>query len=309
MQIVDFHIGKLPSIKADAMCIGKFDGIHLGHEALLRKCKEVAGHGTCAVLTFQPLPFVFFGKTELLIYTEEEKEHVVQHYGIDFFFRLKFDEELSKMNGEDFLQYILKITKNIVVGEDFRFGYKQGYCVDDLLALQNQFGYKAHIVEKVASGNAKASSTQLKNFIADGNFEEYEKVSTTPFFAMGEVISGMKMAGEVLGFPTANVILPNNKIMPPFGVYATSTEAGGIHYKSVSNYGIKPTVANANIPILETHLLNFNDNLYGKKITVSFLKKIRNEQKFENINQLQFQISKDIKTATLFHRQYENNKI
>lgn len=309
MQVIDFNIYNLPSIKVDAMCIGKFDGVHIGHEELLKKCKKVVGNGTCAVLTFTPLPFVFFEKEEHLIYTDEEKEKAIQKYDIDYLLRLQFNDALSKISGETFLREICKITKNVIVGEDFRFGHKQEYGVAELFELQNQFGYKAHIVEKVISGSLKVSSSQLKNYILHGNFEVYTQISTIPFFVMGKVISGVQIAGKTLGFPTANIVLPQNKIMPPFGVYATLTNIDGITYKSISNYGIKPTVANANTPTLETHLLKFSGNLYDKRITVSFLKKIRNEQKFENINQLQFQISKDITTIALFHQKYENNQI
>jgi riboflavin kinase/FMN adenylyltransferase len=309
MKIIEFEIHNVPKIQIEALCIGKFDGIHLGHAALIRKCMEISLNGNSAVLTFNPLPFVFFGKEEKLIYTAEEKKYIIQSFNIDYLLILKFNEELVNLNGEAFLEKISKITKNIIVGEDFLFGKNQSSGVQVLLDMQKAFQYKACLLEKITNSKTKVSSSQLKQFIANGDFESYAKISTVPFHIIGTVHSGMKLAGNILGFPTANITPPHNKIMPSFGVYATLVEFEGAVFKSISNYGIKPTVEGNHIPTLETHIFDFNKELYGKQIKVTFIQKIRSEIKFESINKLQFQITQDIKTCKYFHEIYENHKI
>jgi riboflavin kinase/FMN adenylyltransferase len=309
MKIIEFEIHNIPKIQIEALCVGKFDGIHLGHEALIRKCMEISLNGKSAVLTFNPLPFVFFGKEEKLIYTTEEKQHIIQNFNIDYLLILKFNKELVNLSGEAFLQEISKITKNIIVGEDFLFGKNQSSGLQALLNMQKEFQYTAYPLTNITHNNKKVSSSQLKQFIESGDFESYSKISIVPFHATGTVHSGMKLAGNILGFPTANITPPHNKIMPSFGVYTTLVEFEGTTFQSISHYGIKPTVKGHHTPTLETHIFNFNKELYCKQIKVTFIKKIRSEIKFENINKLQFQITQDIKTCKYFHEIYENHQI
>ncbi len=309
MKIIEFEINNIPKIQIEALCIGKFDGIHLGHEALIHKCMEVSANRKSAVLTFHPLPFVFFGQEEKLIYTAEEKKCIIQNFGINYLLILKFNEELVNLSGEAFLEKISQITRNIIVGEDFLFGKNQSSNAQVLLDMQKEFQYKAYLLKKIINGQKKVSSSQLKQFISNGDFESYSKISTVPFHVIGTVHSGMNLAGSILGFPTANIIPPHNKIMPSFGVYATFVEFEGTMFKSISNYGIKPTVEGKHSPTLETHIFDFSKELYGKQIKVIFIKKIRSEIRFETINKLQFQITQDIKTCKYFHKIYENHKI
>lgn len=301
MPYLKFNLDDLPKIKTEALCIGKFDGFHKGHIHIINRTKALAS-GSAAVLTFSPLPFVFFKKGTQVIYTDSEKSQIVKELGIDYLLVLDFNESLAKTRGEDFLAKISGITKNIVVGKGFRFGAAQACGEEDLLVLQSKYGYNAHILENVTNDNThKISSMALRQNILSGNFEEYACISPIPFFVSGIVHKGAHIAGRSLGFPTANLHIPKEKIMPEYGVYATQTTYEGATYPSISNYGIKPTVSNINEPVFETHILNYNEDLYGKEIKVTFLKKIRAEQKFDDINRLKFQIIRDIETCKTIH--------
>ncbi|MFT4967580.1 MAG: riboflavin kinase/FMN adenylyltransferase [Candidatus Deianiraeaceae bacterium] len=304
MKKIKCDINSLPSINVEALCIGKFDGIHLGHEALLGKSKEFM---SCGVLTFSPLPFIYFKRGNNTIYTEEERAKTIQTFGMNLLIVLQFDNTIAKMTGEEFLSKISQVTNNIIVGEDFRFGVCQSCGVEDLITMQNKFKYTAHVVERVGGMEEKVSSSQLKKCIQSGNFKQYSEVSNIPYFVNGMVEKGMQMAGKVLGFPTANIQIDNTKVVPPYGVYLTRTTIDGEIFPSISNYGIKPTITEEKIPILETHIFDFTKEIYGKEIHVALLSKIRDEVKFSDIKKLQFQIMEDIKVAKNLH--YANYQI
>lgn len=307
MNVIEFSIENTPNIQVEALCIGKFDGIHLGHQLLIQQTQNIGGNNS-GIVTFNPLPFVFFGKSNKIIYTIEEKISIFQNLNIHKIFIINFNNILINYNVEAFLEKISKITKNIIVGEDFRFGKNQSANIETLIFFEKKYGYKTHIMKKISNSIEKISSSQLKFFIENANFTEYNKISSIPFHTTGNVQYGKQIAGNLLKFPTANIIPLQEKIMPPFGVYVTLTENEGNIFHSISNYGIKPTISDANLPTLETHLFNYDGNLYGKKIKIIFLKKLRDEIKFDNINQLKSQINQDITLCKEFHSLYENNK-
>jgi riboflavin kinase/FMN adenylyltransferase len=300
MQSIEFDLSNIPKLSLGAICIGKFDGFHLGHQHIIARTKQISGTLPCGILTFSPLPFIFFGKGKQTIYTQNEKAFLAQKLGANFLLTLNFNEQLSQTSGEEFIAKLASITKNIVVGKGFRFGGGQSCGENELMAWQGKHGYQAHILENVSNGDGKISSSMLRYCVQNGDFQGYTSISNCPFFALATVASGLKLASKI-GFPTANCIISQEKIMPPFGVYASHISIDGQTYSSISNYGTKPTIEGIHAPTLETHIFGFNSNIYGKHVRVEFIAKIRDEQKFDNINQLQFQISQDIIICKKIH--------
>lgn len=298
MKIFKFNCNNFPDIHTQNLCIGKFDGIHKGHESLI-------SGGESSILTFEPLPYIFFGKSqnlqEMLIYTHKEKCAIFENFGIKNLLILEFNQELANLNGDDFLAKLQKITKKITVGKDFRFGKRRSHGVEDIA----NFGITTNCVEivsdNVSENSAKISSSFLKKCVELGDFTQYCKLSNIPFHLTGTVIHGQKIAGDQLKTPTANMVFPENKIFPPFGVYATQIEINGKIFPSISNFGTKPTFQSNLQPLLETHIFNFAQDIYDVEVKISFLEKIRQEKHFSSINELHFQIMQDIQTTKKIH--------
>ena len=298
MKIHRINFNQTPNIFIESICIGKFDGLHHGHQTLITKTKELSPN--FGILTFNPPPFVFFQKNAKTLFTEREKIATFQSNQIPNVIIIEFDAELSQMGGEDFCQKLSKITKNITVGEDFQFGKNKNHNTKSLVNFGKKFNFNSHIVKPQEVKNSKISSGMLRFFIEKADFSSYNSLSTQPFFAKGTVISGKGIASTEIKVPTANINIENSKIMPPHGVYITQATIEGKTFPSISNFGTSPTFNGTN-QALETNILQENFNLYGKEIDVIFLKHIRPEIKFENINQLKLQILQDIQTATTFH--------
>jgi riboflavin kinase/FMN adenylyltransferase len=294
MKIFKFDCNNFPDVKTQNLCIGKFDGIHKGHETLISQ-------GNSSILTFEPLPYIFFGKSrgiqEKLIYTHEEKCAIFEHFDIENLLILEFNHALANLNGNDFLKKLQQITQKITVGSDFRFGKNRSHGVEEII----HFGINANIIEPITDGFAKISSSFLKKCVENGDFTKYAEISNIPFHLTAEIIHGQKIAGNSLKTPTANMIFPENKICPPFGVYATLAEIDGQKFPSISNFGTKPTFENNSQPLVETHIFNFSQNIYNTKAKISFLEQIRQEKQFSSINELHFQIMQDIQTTKKIH--------
>jgi riboflavin kinase/FMN adenylyltransferase len=297
---IECDIFDIPNLSLGAVCIGKFDGFHTGHAHIIQYAQTLSKNSPSGILTFHPLPFVFFGKGFSTIYTQEEKVYIAQKLGVEYILQINFNEQLAKTNGEKFIEKISNITKNIVVGKGFRFGVNQSCGEAELIAWQEKYGYTAHILQNITNDSGKISSTMLRACVNSGNFAAYNAISNIPFFCIGSVQKGAQFASK-MNFPTANCLMPANKLMPHFGVYATKIFVDNTSYYSISNYGVKPTIQNDGLPILETHILNYNGDLYHKQVRVEFIEKIRNEQKFQDINQLKFQISQDIVRCKTIH--------
>ena len=300
MKFLECNFQNMPNLNIGGVCIGKFDGFHIGHQHVIRKTKEISGTKPFAILTFSPLPFVFFGKGSKTIYTNQEKLLLAKKLNVDFFLQVNFNQDFANTSGEDFIKKIATFSKNIVVGKGFRFGKNQSCGENELISWQEKHNYTAHILDNIEANNTKISSGILRESIKNGDFEKYNATSNFPFFVLAKVCNGLKLASKI-GFPTANCEISNEKLMPPFGVYASTISFDGKTHKSISNYGTKPTVQKGEKPILETHIFNYDGNLYGKKVKIEFLHKIRDEKQFESINQLQFQISQDIVLCKKFH--------
>lgn len=287
MEIItglDFHL------KDSSVSLGKFDGIHKGHRYLLSKIKEKKQLVSTA-FTFE------MGKTPK-IYTQSEKNRILEALGIEREIIFPFREETKKMSAEEFIEKILveKLdAKYICVGEDFRFGKERSGDIHTLKKFQERYGYQVETVKKLTCQEEIISSTKIRGYLQDGNLEMVNLFLGQNFFVSGEVRRG-EAIGRKLKSPTANLITEKDKLLPKFGVYAVTVEVDGTNYFGVANVGVKPTVGDFAEGI-ETHLFHFEKNIYGEKISVNFCKFLREERRFSSLSALKDQIEEDKKKA------------
>lgn len=283
------------------IALGSFDGLHLGHLSLVRKVKTLAmkNDGKSIVFTFKNHPRTFINidnKIELIM-TNDEKIKVLQKENIDILAFKNFDKEIMKMIPEDFIKWLCKTynVKGIVVGFNFKFGYKNLGDVEILENLQEKYGYKLHVMEPCKIDNEIISSTAIRKELINGNVKKAFKMLSRPYMLSGKVIDGKKL-GRTIGFPTANLEINKEKIVPKKGVYYTNVDVSGKIFKGITSVGNNPTVNGKELTI-ETYILNFSDDIYEKEINVYFIDRIRDEIKFNNINELIEQLKSDKKFA------------
>ncbi|PKO50371.1 MAG: bifunctional riboflavin kinase/FAD synthetase [Betaproteobacteria bacterium HGW-Betaproteobacteria-20] len=280
-----------------ALAIGNFDGMHLGHQALLARLTESAKslNLTSAVMTFEPHPREFFTPESAparLSSLREKLEHF-KEAGVEQAYVCRFNRRFAKVTPQEFMQIILRDALNaqaILVGEDFRFGaLRAGSTLDFLEAKFNLVS-----LPQVNLNGERVSSTRVRNALAAGHLQEAASLLKRPYSISGNVVHGAKR-GRALGFPTANVHMRHER--PALtGVYAVKLDG----LNSVANLGIRPTIAGVQKLSLEVHVLDFKGDLYGKHVHVEFLHKIRNEMKFDSLDALKAQISADVTVAREF---------
>ncbi len=290
------------------LTIGNFDGVHKGHQFIINK---IISHSNSvnlvnAVMSFSPHPRIFFGYTNEVfnILTKDEKLKILKEMGIKIYIDFDFDNILSNLTAEEFIKEIIikKLNvKKIIVGSDFRFGKDRKGNLDTLKNLSTKLNFELINVETInmSNSNAKYSSSVVRDLIKDGDFQTVSQILGRVWSMKGKVIRGDQRARKI-NFPTANM-QPQNTILPKKGVYCVNAQINSRFYKGVSNFGYRPTVNGSEL-LLETHLFNFNQDIYGKELTVEFLAFIRSEQKFTNFEELTKQIQEDIKTAKNYHQ-------
>ncbi len=287
-----------------AVSLGKFDGIHCGHQLLLNKILEQKRKGYQAVMfTFMFHPSNLFSDKEIeTIYTEEEKRYLLKQSGLDVLVSYPFTEETASMEPEIFIKDVL--VKNldarmIVVGTDFCFGHNRRGNVALLKEMSEIYGYELIIFDKMKLEGQVISSSYIRSEIIKGNLEKANSMLGKPFTLIGEVQHGRKI-GRTLGFPTVNLIPPAQKLLPPNGVYASVTVINGMKYPGVTNIGYNPTVGTTPERRVETYIFDFDADLYGTSIEVSLYCMERPEAKFNSVEELKAQMQKDI----AFGREY-----
>lgn len=284
-----------------AVTLGKFDGLHRGHELLMHTVLDYSKNYRVAsvAFTFDMPPR---NRVEEIIAnvltTNEEKQYIFEKKGIDYLIECPFTSEVMSMDPKEFIAWISKSLqmKFVVVGDDFRFGYKRAGDYHTLQQYEKEFGYKTIVLDKLKDSNRDISSTYVREKIADGNIKKANQLLGYRYFIKSEILHGRKL-GRRIGIPTINMILPVDKLLPPNGVYVTEVLVDGKSYMGVTNIGCKPTVSDENIVGVETYIDDFNQDIYGEKIVVSFIDFIRPEQKFESIEELKAQMLSDIKVA------------
>lgn len=291
-----------------AVALGKFDGIHLGHRELLRLALTKKGEGLkTAVFTFSPSPMVFFqGGDCKELSTLEEKRQVFQSLGVDYLIEYPLNKESAAISPEDYIRDILldrMKMKYIVSGSDVSFGDHGRGDATLLKAFSEKYDYDVELIDKVICEGVTVSSSEIRNEILKGNMEKARKYLGSAYSVSGEVVHGNAL-GRNLGFPTVNIWPDENKILPPNGVYFTLVEVEGKKYPAITNIGSKPTISEQRKINVESHILDFSQDLYGKNIRVDLLKYQRGEQKFSSLKALTAQIDADKEAA----RSYFENK-
>ena len=289
--------------KGSIVLIGNFDGLHLGHQKLFSLAKDFKKKYSLkvGVMTFEPIPKMYFNKNikNFRISNQIQKINLLKKFDVDFVIIKKFDKNFSKIKSIDFIEKILKKrlnTKFIFVSNNFRFGNKREGDVNQLIQMESRFNYKIIKPKPLLIKNKIISSSLIRNYLQRGKLYDANKFLNRYWAIEGKVKKG-KQLGKKIGFPTANIDIKDYVLACP-GVYAVKAKLtnGSKIFKVIANLGYRPTFNEKKI-LLEVHLFNFSGNLYNKDLTVEFLKFIRKEKKFKNINQLRKQIKIDLKIA------------
>lgn len=306
-MVIFNSLDEIENIANTVVALGNFDGVHKGHQALITRTVKTAEAANLksAVFTFSNHP-KNVNSGELVVKNIlyfDEKARIIENLGVDYLFNISFDEYIRSMRPIDFIDNILigKFRmKQAYCGFNYRFGYKAEGTPEILMHEGIEKGFGIHVLEPFQIDSNLVSSTFIRNLIADGKVDQCIKYMGRNYTIGGEVVIGNKI-GRTIGFPTSNLIIDENMVTPPNGVYVTYCTYNGVRYPSVTNVGVKPTIGDFKKNV-ETHIFNFNKELYGKIIRVEFLGKTRDEKKFETVEDLSKQITKDCIMAKAYHR-------
>ena len=294
-----------------ALTIGNFDGVHLGHQAMLVRLKEAAKRLdlTACVMIFEPHPREFFAPDQAptRLTSLREKLELLAATGVDRVQICRFNFDFARISAENFIVRILRrglAVKWILVGDDFRFGARRAGDFTMLKAFSAECGFEVEEMPAYAVNGLRVSSTAVREALADGDLDLVRRLLGRPYGISGRVVNGDKL-GKKLGFPTANIQLKHNR--PPLsGIFAVEVEVG-VHgraassltraVRGVASLGVRPTVHEDGKPVLEVHLFDFDQEIYGRHLRVHFLHKLRNEEKFPDLETLVRRIAQDVEQA------------
>ena len=284
--------------KNSVIAIGNFDGLHVGHQKVLKEARQKAKSKKLrfGLVTFEPVPTMFFNKDIInhRINSLDQKIYFLKKNKLDFLIVIKFNKTFSNISAENFIKKILfdKLkSKYIFISRNFRFGKKRLGNVKILKNFEKKYLYKTLVTSPYKKKNKIISSTLIRKIIHKGKVQEVEKLLGRPWSIEGEVIKGAQR-GRLIGFPTCNIKL-NSYTLPKLGVYSVRVLINNIKKKGIANIGYRPTFDGKSL-LLEVNIFGIKKNLYKKVLKINFKKFIRAERKFKNINQLKAQIKKDI---------------
>ena len=294
------------------LAMGVFDGVHAGHQAVIRRAVEAAARegGLAGLLTFDPHPIrvIAPGKAPAsLLATLDHKAEIVRDLGVRLFVPLHFDADFAKMEASEFVERLMAApVRTIAVGEDWRFGHNRSGDVAFLTKEAAKRGFHLDAVPPVMCDGDRISSTRIRQAIGDGNLAAAARMLGRPFSVSGKVVRGDQL-GRTIGFPTANI--PTGDIqLPPDGVWAVRvSDTGGGLWDGVANLGTRPTVGGGK-RLLEVHLFDFSGDLYDRELDVRFVKHLRPEQKFESLDLLRARIEQDARAAREALAEHEGGK-
>lgn len=281
-----------------AVSLGKFDGVHRGHQKLLGRVLSQKEQGLSTVIfTFERNPTrMFSGLSGQNIMTNEERRRILEHAGVDHLLECPFVPEISLMEPEAFVKEILVGQLHaayVAVGEDFRFGHQRKGDSRMLEHMGKTYGFQVEVVEKEKSHNRDISSTYVREALHEGNIPLANELLGYRYFVSGEVLHGREI-GRTLGLPTTNLLPPPDKLLPPNGVYLTRTLLEEEEHYGITNIGYKPTVGAESRKGVETYLFDYQGDLYGRCLNVEFLEYERPEQKFRSLGKLKARILSDV---------------
>ena len=287
--------------RESVVTIGSFDGVHIGHQAILQQVIDKAKSldSLAVAMTFEPQPQEYFAAETAppRLMRLREKIEALLDFGMDLVVCLRFNDQLSSLTATEFVQDILVHgvnTRHLIVGDDFRFGCDRKGDFDTLVTMGQDLGFSVQNTQTVEVESQRVSSTLVRQLLHKSDFDQVSKLLGRPFSINGKVTFGQQL-GRELGFPTANVNL-NRFRAPLTGVYAVWVDIEGIEgrFKGAANVGVRPTIGDIEKPILEVHLLDFDRQIYGQSISVEFVNKIRDEQQFTSLEHLSDSISDDV---------------
>lgn len=282
------------------LTIGTFDGVHRGHQEIVHKlvANAHADNAQAVVLTFYPHPAIILGKRPDPYYltTPEERANLLGDFGVDVVITLPFTPQLSSKTASEFVSLIKSHIgmRHLMVGPDFALGHDRGGDIKTLIALGEEFGYSLSTISPVVVDGKEVSSSRIRAALSEGDLDQVNLLLGRSFFINGHVVPGDGRGSEI-GIPTANLSVWLERALPKSGVYASKAIINGNINESVTNVGVRPTFdSQQNHLHVETHLLNFVEQIYGQEIHLEFISRLRDEQRFPNVEALVSQITKDI---------------
>ncbi|MBF0713876.1 bifunctional riboflavin kinase/FAD synthetase [Gemella sp. GH3] len=300
-----FKISNLKEINKDTKrrvaALGFFDGIHLAHKEIIVSTvnKARATNKISTLITFDKSPKEYFTKTKLNLITPEHiKLKILDELGIDEVYIIEFNDLFRKLTKEKFVDDVLVRLNvdDVYCGYDYSFGY-QGQGSPEFIKEYTDYNINVNVIEKQLLNGEKISTTKIRELIKNGDLSSYYKFTGRPYKLSGEVVKGRQL-GRTINFPTANINLVDNCVVPEkLGVYITKVKVLGKYYKGITNIGRNPTVSNLDKIFVETHILDFDKEIYGEFIELEFYKFIRSEKKFNNLDDLKLQLELDREIA------------
>jgi riboflavin kinase / FMN adenylyltransferase len=285
------------------LAVGVFDGVHLGHQALIRGLvggAQAAG-ATPVAATFDPLPAQVLAQDppQSTLADAPERAALLEHAGARAVIVFTFDKAFSQQTAEAFIKRVTSAgdVQRIVVGPDFQFGHGREGAVPALRTLGERYGFAVTVVEPIALGGAVVSSTRIRQALREGDLDTAQALLGRPYSVTGTIVRG-EQRGRALGFPTINVAPPPDKLLPHDGIYATWVILGDTRYRAASSLGVRPTFGGGPRK-LEAYILDFSEEVYGQQATVAFVERLRDEIRFDSAEDLSKQIAKDVQQTRL----------
>jgi riboflavin kinase/FMN adenylyltransferase len=298
---VFYNISELSQVTNSIVTIGTFDGVHLGHQKIIKRLVELKQKqgGEIVLFTFDPHPrkILFPEQKDLkLITTTEEKCDILKQFGVDNVLVYPFTKEFSKMQAQDYISNIIDRglkTKTLVIGYDHRFGSNREGNIETLKELSKVYNFVVEEIPAQEINQLNVSSTRIRKAIEAGEIQTANDFLGYTFFITGKVVKG-KQLGRTIGYPTANLLIEDNdKLIPKIGVYAVNVVLNNLSYKGMLNIGTNPTTDADNKVKIEVNIFDFDKDIYGKTLKVEFVKWIRNEEKFANLGELKQALAND----------------
>jgi riboflavin kinase/FMN adenylyltransferase len=300
---VDDELAQFSPPSETLITIGVFDGVHLGHKFLISKLVSLAAkqHLLSGIVTFRQHPRDLLApKTKLLfLCSVEERVQLLKNEGVDIVAPLTFNRELAKVSARDFVGLLQKHLKmrGLVIGPDFTLGHNREGNAETLRALGMEMGFSVTVVAPKTVEGEVASSTVIRQALAEGNMEKVTRLLGRPFSLKGTVTRG-EHRGTGLGFPTVNLKVDAKMAVPPDGVYATRAYIEGQEYQAMTNIGVRPTFGDNNERTIESFILNYNQDVYGKEVKIELIQRLRGEKSFDSIEELKQQIADDVRRGS-----------
>lgn len=288
------------------VALGNFDGVHIGHQKLIKTLIQ-----KCKLNNLQSCIYTFANHTLKVITGKEVppqitninmKQKIFKSLGVELLYLEEFNKNLMELSPEDFVKNILidKLNcKIVIVGFDYSFGYKGQGDMDTLKEMGKKYGFEVYVIQPVIINCKKVGSSIIRKYIKDGNIEEANVFLGRPYSISSKIVHGKGIGGDKLGYPTANILINSSHLIPKEGVYATFVKINNLIYKGATCIGTSPTFGNYDIS-METFVIGFNENIYNKFIEIQFIKKLRDQIKFNSVDNLINQIDRDVNNVNTY---------